>query len=89
MRPIQRLLGAMMARLENLSIGAESKRLIGSVFGHPKFDDGEPIITSPIDWVDFKQGLARTTSGTVYELGEQYADNDTRKGTAHGAASTV
>ena len=67
-----------MLRLEQWSIintgspyaGPElvSQRLHGRVYGHPRFDDGEWVTTSPIKAVE--DGVVTTYSGSQYELGE-------------------
>ncbi|MDE7476750.1 MAG: hypothetical protein K2M91_02180 [Lachnospiraceae bacterium] len=54
--------------------------LKGNVSGHPKFQDGTYITSSPVEEIQ-RQGnmlVARTMSGTVYymELAELVADND-------------
>jgi len=40
-------------------------RLTGSVYGHPNFPDGEPVITSPIVWM---AGGRAQTQNTLYIL---------------------
>ena len=40
----------------------------GNVFGHPKFKDGSPIITTEI--VSYKNNIFTTYSGSQYKLGE-------------------
>ena len=42
--------------------------LVGEVFGHARFDDGERVKTSPIASVD--GSTVTTESGQVYELGK-------------------
>lgn len=42
--------------------------LQGMVYGHPMFDDGHPVLTTPIVGVDDDRVV--TKSGSVYELGE-------------------
>ena len=42
--------------------------LHGRAYGHPRFDDGEWVTTSPITAVE--GGIATTLSGSQYELGE-------------------
>lgn len=44
-------------------------RLCGKVFGHPKFDNGEVVITSIIVHLDLDNNKAETYSGTLYTLG--------------------
>jgi len=44
------------------------KTLVGNVFGHPKFEDGSKIETSPIREIDGKR--IHTQNGDVYLLGE-------------------
>ena len=43
-------------------------RLAGKVYSHPRFADGEDVITSPI--VGVEGDKVRTLSGSLYELGE-------------------
>ena len=43
------------------------KRLIGTVYGHPRFPDGVDISTSLVQEIDCKLGIARTLN-TVYIL---------------------
>ena len=68
------------ARLENWSIvnlvnpfdpfSKESPRIIlGSVFGHGGFEDGESITTSMVENLDIAAGLAETVN-TQYDLGK-------------------
>jgi len=45
-----------------------SKLLCGIVYDHPGRPDGSQITTSPV--VSFADGVATTTSGTRYRLGE-------------------
>lgn len=47
---------------------AQSGFLIGRVYGHPTISDGIEIRTSPIKTINFKDRVAVTISGTVYEL---------------------
>jgi len=47
-------------------------RLTGEVFGHPRFDDGNPITSTPITEAEGR--LITTKSGTVYELGKAKED---------------
>lgn len=42
--------------------------LVGRVYGHPTISDGLEIKTSPVKSVNFKDRIAITTTGTVYEL---------------------
>jgi hypothetical protein len=42
--------------------------LTGTVTGHHRKSDGKSIVTSPIAGVE--NGVVRTKSGTLYELGE-------------------
>jgi len=43
-------------------------RLKGKVYGHPKFENGESIITSPIVKLDIDNRIAQTYSGKIYTL---------------------
>ena len=67
-----------MPRLENWSVGSQNltpytapelsqPRLMGEVYGHPNFDNGERITTSPIEKIN--GWVITTLSGSVYELG--------------------
>lgn len=42
--------------------------MCGRAYGHPRFADGERVITSPI--VELRDGRVVTHSGTFYELGQ-------------------
>lgn len=42
----------------------------GEIYGNPKFEDGDRVLTSPVVEVD--GWLARTRSGSEYILGTQY-----------------
>lgn len=56
------------AHLENwLVYTSDAARLYGQVFLHPRFADGEWVITSPIV-KQFKNGKVKTRN-TVYTLG--------------------
>lgn len=46
-----------------------SKALVGKVFGHPKFKDGDLVHTSALVELDLMSNFARTAN-TEYELGE-------------------
>lgn len=70
----------MKVRLENWSIAGTS--LVGRVYSHPRFDDGEIIRTSTIEFLSVEDRLAKAISGTIYELGEpseQEADYGTTR----------
>ena len=43
-------------------------KLGGNVYGHPRFEDGEEVVTSRIVSIENKKVL--TESGSLYELGE-------------------
>lgn len=45
-------------------------RLQGTVYGHPKHDDGKRVVTSSIQKVDPVAKTVTTRSGSVYELGK-------------------
>ncbi len=51
-------------------------RLRGNVFGHPRIEDGKPIITSRVLETDLKGGVngIAITRNTVYRLGTPNAD---------------
>lgn len=57
-----------MPRLENWSVTAG--HLVGEVYGHEKMSDGERVVTTALQGIDFVGKRAQTKSGTVYELGE-------------------
>lgn len=42
--------------------------LQGMVYGHPMFDEGHPVLTTPI--VSVVDDRVVTKSGSIYELGE-------------------
>jgi len=42
--------------------------LYGKVYGHPKFNNGDKVRTSPIKKVDGR--MITTASGTVYKIGK-------------------
>lgn len=44
-------------------------RLQGTVYGHPKHDDGKVLVTSSIQKIDLVNRTVTTMSGSVYELG--------------------
>lgn len=60
-------------RLEKWYIAGN--RLMGSAYGHPRFPDGESVITSSLkDGVpetNYKKGDVVETRNTLYELGEE------------------
>lgn len=69
----------MVIRLENWSLitsngsGYQSPeqrglQLAGNVYGHPRFKNGHPILSSEI--IGYKDGVIITFSGSKYELGE-------------------
>lgn len=43
-------------------------RINGRVYGHPRFDDGEYVTTSPVMGIDSDENVV-TYSGTRYQLG--------------------
>ena len=55
--------------------------LQGNVYGHPRFDDGDPVTTSRIieinDKGDYKEAITR--SGSVYELHREDVDMEAEK----------
>lgn len=55
--------------------------LQGNVYGHPRFNDGDPVITSRIfeinDKGDYKEVITR--SGAVYELYKEDVDPECEK----------
>lgn len=55
--------------------------LQGRVYGHPRFDDGFPVVTSRIieinDKGDHKEVITR--SGSVYELHKEDVDKEAEK----------
>ena len=46
-----------------------SRKIVGNVYGHPKFENGDIITTSRIIEV-INSHKIRTISGSIYELGE-------------------
>lgn len=48
--------------------------LRGLVYGHPKFEDGEEIVSSPIIEMDLLSRSARTRSGSYYHLEDPNPD---------------
>jgi hypothetical protein len=71
-------MGGNMTRLENWSIGSNQNGftapeivklfLRGSVYGHPKFNDGERVHTSQI--VSVHARIVTTKTGSSYKLGK-------------------
>jgi len=57
------------ARLENWYVGANDL-LYGEVYDHPKFNDGDPIVTSRVVRFD-KETLQAVTMNTNYVLGKE------------------
>lgn len=57
-----------MPRIEEWSVYAG--HLVGTVYGHTLISDGEHIITTALQGIDFVGRRAQTKSGTVYDLGE-------------------
>ncbi len=55
--------------------------LQGDVYGHPRFNDGDPVTTSRIikisDKGDYKEAV--TISGSVYELHREDVDKEAEK----------
>lgn len=55
--------------------------LQGNVYGHPRFNDGDPVTTSRIieinDKGDYKECITR--SGSVYELYKEDVDSSAEK----------
>lgn len=55
--------------------------LQGNVYGHPRFNDGDPVTTSRIieinDKGDYKEAITR--SGSVYELYREDVDKEAEK----------
>jgi len=55
--------------------------LQGNVYGHPRFNDGDPVMTSRIikinDKGDYKEVV--TKSGSVYELYREDVDKEAEK----------
>lgn len=46
-------------------------RLVGTIIGKDalgRFQHGERIFTSPVKSIDFETGIAKTMSGSIYEL---------------------
>lgn len=49
---------------------SERTHLYGRAYGHPRFPDGEPVITTRVQWIDEQLGIARTRN-TTYILQER------------------
>lgn len=62
------------ARIEDwaLTFPGGKPRLHGKAFGHPspEIRDGEPVVTSEVQNIDFAAGTA-TTRNTTYTLGKR------------------
>ena len=65
----------MTARLEDWTL-LGSGSLHGKVYGNPRFEDGEYILTSQVQTLDLEGKKARTVN-TEYELGEPAVHTDT------------
>lgn len=73
-----------MVRLENWSMIFDQNpylppevvrgRLVGFAYGHPRFEDGEQIVTSPIVEINVRKGKATTHSGSEYTLGRPHPE---------------
>jgi hypothetical protein len=48
--------------------------LTGYVYGNPKFEDGNPIVTSTIIEINVRKGFAKTISGSEYILGKPHPE---------------
>ena len=46
------------------------KLAIGNVYGHPNHKDGKRIHTNYLTYIDLKDKIIHTQSGSIYELGE-------------------
>lgn len=68
------------ARLENWHLRSNGfdgeTRLHGQVYGHPRFKDGDAVITSKLINKDWKNNLVETLN-TIYTLGKQYDESKT------------
>jgi len=42
----------------------------GHVYGHPKFEDGTFITTSPIEKINVQDVSVETATGSIYKLGK-------------------
>lgn len=49
-------------------------RLVGAAYGHPSFEDGDRIVSSPIVEINVRKGFAKTRSGSEYILGRPNPD---------------
>lgn len=58
------------ARLENWYV-YDSDRVVGDVYGHPRFPDGHHIITSTIDKMSEAESVCETLN-TIYTLGAKF-----------------
>ena len=45
------------------------RKLMGLVYGHPRFSDGSPVVTTELKSIDIQLGRA-ISKNTTYELGE-------------------
>ena len=45
-------------------------KAVGKVYGNPKFEDGENVVTSVVDKFDLEAMVIHTRSGSVYQLGK-------------------
>ena len=48
--------------------GSEKMQLNGIVYGHPKLPDGHQIVTSEVVSIDLEKRIAKTISGSTYNL---------------------
>lgn len=55
--------------LENWTLFAD--HLNGNVYGHPRFEDGHPVITSMVMEINEEEGWAKTMN-TDYKLGKKF-----------------
>lgn len=52
------------------SVATWAFALAGTVTGHPRLEDNQPITTSPVKAINVEEKWAETKSGTNYTLGE-------------------
>ena len=69
MENVMRLENWELSYLDNwVPVKFQNPSFSGEVYGHPKFKDGERIITGNV--VGFKDGVFKTYSGSLYSLGK-------------------
>ncbi len=56
-------------------------KIMGRVYGHDKFKNGETIVTTPIRTISFETHTVETMTGSIYSLykDESFIEEDTTK----------